>query len=91
LFHTHVGRISSFNGTVRGVSDETCASGGGEEDPPIEPEFTAVTELQSSCGGDDPNMTCYTVQTDHYWYYPDTGEYEYRYTTYMDYCYLNET
>jgi hypothetical protein len=29
---------------------------------------------------------CYTVTIDHYWYYPDTGDVEYRYTEKYQYC-----
>lgn len=48
---------------------------------------------QDACAGESPggnkpvsnpgggNMTCRTITTEHYWYYPDTGAYEYRYTT----------
>lgn len=34
-------------------------------------------------GGGKPGTgyTCYTYTVDHYWYYPATGHYEYRYTT----------
>jgi hypothetical protein len=37
-------------------------------------------------GSGDPRETCYTVEIDHYWYYPDTGEVEYRYTEGRRYC-----
>jgi len=54
--------------------------------------FDATTT--SSCGGGggggggggDDMPECYTVVTDHYWYYPDTGEIEYRYSTYETVC-----
>jgi hypothetical protein len=38
-------------------------------------------------GGDGgSNWRCYTVTIDHYYYYPDTGEVEYRYTEQYSYC-----
>lgn len=37
-------------------------------------------------GGGGSTWRCYTVTTDHYWYYPDTGEVEYRYTEEYTYC-----
>jgi hypothetical protein len=52
--------------------------------------------LLSTCSGDggggpggDPGGStwrCYTVTIDHYWYYPDTGRIEYRYTEEYSYC-----
>jgi hypothetical protein len=50
----------------------------------------------STCGGDGGGgggggdggsvWTCYTVTIEHYWYYPDTGQTEYRYTEEQTYC-----
>lgn len=37
----------------------------------------------SGSGGD---ITCYQLEIDHYWYYPDTGEFEYRYTETFTWC-----
>lgn len=37
-------------------------------------------------GGETQTYTCYTVTTDYYWYYPDTGEYEYRYSEETTWC-----
>lgn len=38
-------------------------------------------------GGDGGSVwTCYTVTIEHYWYYPDTGQVEYRYTEEQIYC-----
>lgn len=37
-------------------------------------------------GGGGGPITCYTLTIDHYWYYPDTGEYEYRYSEYYTWC-----
>jgi hypothetical protein len=40
-------------------------------------------------GEDGGTMTCYTLTRDHYWYYPDTGEIEYRYTETYTWCEMN--
>jgi len=37
-------------------------------------------------GGGGGMMRCYTYTVDHYWYHPDTGEYEYRYTETKTWC-----
>lgn len=51
--------------------------------------------LSTSCGGDGGGggggggggmWRCYTVTIDHYWYYPDTGRIEYRYTDEYTWC-----
>lgn len=34
---------------------------------------------------------CYTVTIEHYWYYPDTGQIEYRYTEEQTYCEQSST
>lgn len=58
---------------------------------------TRITERQAACPQEVPgggvkepvtgtNLTCYTYSVDHYWYYPDTGTYEYRYTTEETWC-----
>lgn len=44
------------------------------------------TEPNPGGGGGDNSPECFTIITDHYWYYPDTGKLEYRYTTYDSYC-----
>lgn len=46
------------------------------------PESTGTGKAKPIGGGN----YCYTVRTDHYWYYPDTGTVEYRYSTYKEYC-----
>lgn len=37
-------------------------------------------------GGGGTALRCYTVTIEHYWYYPDTGQMEYRYTEEQTYC-----
>lgn len=37
-------------------------------------------------GGGGTVLRCYTVTIEHYWYYPDTGQIEYRYTEEQTYC-----
>lgn len=46
---------------------------------------TTTTTPDSESGGDD-ETACYLVEIDHYWYYPGTGEVEYRYTEAYRYC-----
>jgi hypothetical protein len=56
------------------------------------PNSTASTTCGDAGGGGpgvDPGGStwrCYTVTIDHYWYYPDTGRIEYRYTEEYSYC-----
>lgn len=55
-----------------------------------------VARRQADCpesvpgGGAGPEtggtVRCYTYTVDHYWYYPDTGVYEYRYSTTKTWC-----
>ena len=37
-------------------------------------------------GGGDQGATCYVVTVDYYWYYPDTGRVEYRYSEEYRWC-----
>lgn len=37
-------------------------------------------------GAPETRLTCYTVRIDHYWYYPDTGRVEYRYSDTYTWC-----
>lgn len=41
-------------------------------------------------GGGGTVVRCYTVTIEHYWYYPDTGQIEYRYTEEQTYCEQSE-
>jgi hypothetical protein len=41
-------------------------------------------------GGGTTPITCYTVTVDHYWYYPDTDSYEYRYSETSTWCESSE-
>ena len=52
----------------------------------------AQSQCQTGDGGSGSGGSggCFTVATDHYWYYPDTGELEYINTTYETYCYGND-
>lgn len=57
-----------------------------------------LTKRQADCPEETPGggvkepgtgtttYTCYTYTVDHYWYYPDTGTYEYRYSTEETWC-----
>jgi hypothetical protein len=68
-----------------------------EEEIEIQAYTTPSPTTLSMCGGDGDDdggggggggsvWRCYTVTTDHYWYYPDTGDFEYRYTETSRYC-----
>jgi hypothetical protein len=54
---------------------------------------TPIVESRSNCeptgggggGGMDP-VRCWTLHLDHYWYYPSTGQLEYRYTETYVWC-----
>jgi hypothetical protein len=52
------------------------------------PTVTPSTTCSGGGGGGDGGSVwrCYTVTIDHYYYYPDTGETEYRYTEEYSYC-----
>jgi len=55
------------------------------------PRFDLQKDDRPVCGGGSPGggsgLTCVEVFTDHYWYYPDTGQIEYRFTTVEQYCF----
>jgi hypothetical protein len=71
----------------------TCQTG---EGPPTGGEnvtsISAQGDVAASCtGGGGPGqgtttVTCYTMIVDHYWYYPDTDTYEYRYSETSTWC-----
>jgi hypothetical protein len=44
-------------------------------------------------GGENPdiNITCWTLTVDHYWYFPDTHEFVYRYSSTYTWCEPIET
>jgi hypothetical protein len=85
--------VSAPGGDSSRQPDCSCGGegGGGPDDPGVE----SVTEdgyTPANCtAGGGPGeratrLTCYTVTTDYYWYYPDTGTYEYRYTDESTWC-----
>lgn len=49
------------------------------------PRSTTTTTTTPS-GGASTEVTCYTLEIDYYWYYPDTGRVEYRYTETYSWC-----
>lgn len=56
------------------------------------PRYNSQKDDRPACGGGGASggggtMTCVEVFTDHYWYYPSTGQVEYRFTTVEHYCY----
>lgn len=74
-----------------GGSDGGGGPGGFEE--PMTMMTTPAETTSSTCGGGGPGVDpggstyrCYTVTIDHYWYYPDTGRIEYRYTEEYTWC-----
>jgi hypothetical protein len=99
-FLTRNGGWLSWGRTTQSSWKSATRTGGGNAqsvDPLFPPSYD-YTPSPDQCGGGSPgggggsgggNMTCYTIATDHYWYYPDTGTYEYRYTSYSTHCYIN--
>jgi len=56
------------------------------------PRLNSQADDRPACGGGGASggggtMTCVEVFTDHCWYYPSTGQIEYRFTTSEHYCY----
>lgn len=85
-------RVSRPGDADRRQPDCTCSGGGsGPGDQPVLSTSADLTP-STTCtggGGDDGSGTtyrCYTVRLDHYWYYPDTDTYEYRYSEEYSYC-----
>jgi hypothetical protein len=78
-----------------GVPPDSCGGdgdGGGPDDVVVQgagegPDAQTSGECTGSGPGGEPaRQTCYTVVTDYYWYYPDTGTYEYRYSEETTWC-----
>ena len=69
---------------------------GGEIQHSLAPGTSDDVSTTTSCSGDSggggpggeipPTYRCYTFTVDHYWYYPETGRVEYRYTTETTWC-----
>lgn len=77
----------------RGRGDDECGGGGGGGGGGLEEPMMMMTTPSPSAtcsgggvGGGGSVWRCYTVTIDHYYYYPDTGEIEYRYTEYYSWC-----
>ena len=86
-------RVSQPGGNSRSQPECPCSGDGsaGPGDEPIlsvTPNFTPSATCTDGGGGDGGGTTyrCYTVRLDHYWYYPDTDTYEYRYSEEYSYC-----
>lgn len=84
---------SAPGGDSKRQPDCSCGEGGGgdPDDPNVESVSAGSSAMASCTGGGGPgegttSYTCYTVTTDYYWYYPDTGTYEYRYSEESTYC-----
>ena len=84
--------VSAPGGDSRRQPDCSCGEGapGDPDDPNVE-GIGAGPVLMSCTGGSGPGEaptlhTCYTATTDYYWYYPDTGTYEYRYSDESTWC-----
>ena len=63
------------------------------DDDGVTAQNSTVSAICGDAGGGGPGTDpggstwrCYTVTIDHYWYYPDTGRIEYRYTEEYSYC-----
>lgn len=64
------------------IDIETYAAGG-----PVPHSATLSTCGGGGGGGGGGSVgRCYIVTIEHYWYYPDTGQIEYRYTEEQTYC-----
>lgn len=70
-----------------------CGGDGGEEGGEIMTSISPGWGPSLACGGpgEDPGggyatYRCYTVTVHHYWYYPDTNRYEYRYSEESTWC-----
>ena len=56
-------------------------------DTDYQPECVPAPATGGGGSGDPPGGgSCYTVRTDHYWYYLDNGEMQFRYSSYDTYC-----
>lgn len=102
VFRMWVGHLYGklYNGDiVRNPDYDECGGSGGDgggggdlEEPMTMMSAPTETSLNTCSGGGggggDPGSTwrCYTVTIDHYWYYPDTGRIEYRYTEEYSWC-----
>lgn len=79
----------------------TCQGGGdplkgGEIPTNMSPGGGVAASTTDCTGGGGPGpgtttLTCYTMTVDHYWYYPDTNTYEYRYSESSTWCEENPT
>jgi hypothetical protein len=94
-----IGRVMSFEGTIWrvGDDDDSWGCGGGGSGPGVEPFLNTIPNFSPlmTCSGDGggggggdggSNLRCYSVTIEHYYYYPDTGEVEYRYSEQYSYC-----
>lgn len=82
----------------RGAPQPDCcpagAPKGGETSYSVSSDLLPVSSQAATCTGDTgggggssgPTMRCYTLTVDHYWYYPDTDTYEYRYSESTSWC-----
>lgn len=85
--------VSDANASC-GLPAEPCEDGEGDKGGELVQSAGAGDASPSSdCtgggggpGGETTPNTCYTITTDHYWYYPDTNTYEFRYSEESTWC-----
>jgi hypothetical protein len=87
-------RVMQPGGDDRPQPECACSGGSGPGDEPVlstTPNFTPSATCSGDGGGGPggdggPTLRCYTVTIEHYYYHPDTGAVEYRYTEQYSYC-----
>lgn len=72
----------SGDGPPKGGEVPMSISAGGE----MVTSTTSCTGGGGGGGGGTTTLTCYTMTVDHYWYYPDTDTYEYRFSETSTWC-----
>jgi hypothetical protein len=76
-----------YNGDIVLNPDyDECGSDGGGGPGGLEEPMTTCSGGGGGPDGGSSTWRCYTVTIDHYYYYPDTGEIEYRHTEQYSYC-----
>lgn len=74
----------SYVKTTPTITGEQSKSSSTEYKCP-EPRTPTTTQTTTPAGGSD-GKTCYTLEIDYYWYYPATGQKEYRFTESFFWC-----
>lgn len=85
----------------RSAQQPACSCGSGDGPPkggeapmslvsPGGEMAASTTSCAGGGGGGATPITCYTMTVDHYWYYPDTDTYEYRFSETTTWCESSE-